>query len=86
MAKGRSPSPDGILTEFYSKFWDTLGAEFTTMLQQAIAQGALSAGMIASLITLLPKEGDRERLANWQPITLLNSSYKIFAKVLQVQL
>lgn len=42
--------------------------------------------MTNGLITLLQKDGNQEHLANWQPITLLNSSYKIFAKALQIRL
>jgi hypothetical protein len=42
--------------------------------------------MMNGLITLIPKEGDRELLSNWRPITLLNSTYKIFAKTLQIRL
>ena len=29
------------------------------------------------------KNGDHSSLINWQPITLLNTTYKIFAKALQ---
>ena len=38
------------------------------------------------LITLLYKGGARNTLNNWQPITLLNVSYKFFAKALQMRL
>jgi hypothetical protein len=82
MAKGHSPGPDGVLTEFYCKFWNTIGADFIIMIQHAIEVGNLLAGMTSGLITLLPKKGSRENLSNWRPITLLNSFYKIFAKVL----
>ena len=42
--------------------------------------------MTQGLIAPLAKEGDKEYLSKWSPITLLNSSYKIFTKVLQVKL
>lgn len=86
MANGRSPGPDGILTEFYAKFWHIIGDDFTSMIREAIAQGTLPMGMNQGLVVLLPKEGDREFITNWRPITLLNSSYKILAKVLQIRL
>lgn len=35
---------------------------------------------------LLPKDGDLKLLSCWRPITLLNTSYKFFAKVLQISL
>jgi hypothetical protein len=38
------------------------------------------------LITLLHKGRGRSSLNNWRPITLLNSTYKIFTKALQIRL
>jgi hypothetical protein len=35
---------------------------------------------------MLFKNTDRSKLTNWQPITLLNTTHKIFAKALQRQL
>ena len=42
--------------------------------------------MTEGLIVLLHKKGQCNTLNNWRPITLLNMSYKIFAKALQVHL
>jgi hypothetical protein len=42
--------------------------------------------MTKGLIALLFKSGEREDLGNWWPITLLNTSYKILAKTLQLRL
>jgi hypothetical protein len=42
--------------------------------------------MTQGLIALLHKGGDRLKLTNWHPITLLNISYKILAKALQLRL
>lgn len=86
MATGRSPGPDGVLVEFYSQFWDLIGEEFTAMLETSIDNGRLPRGMNKGLVILLPKDGDWELLRNWQPITLLNTSYKVFAKTLKLWL
>lgn len=86
IARGRSPGPDGIIVEFYHQFWDMIADEFTRMLTTAIEQESLPSGMNKGLVVLLPKDGDRELLSNWRPITLLNTSYKIFAKSLQLRL
>ena len=42
--------------------------------------------MTAGLISLIYKAGPREDLSNWRPITLLNTSYKILAKALQLRI
>jgi hypothetical protein len=51
---------------------------FTTMLRD----GATSAYINKGLITLIPKTGDRARLNNWRPITLLGNIYKVLVKTL----
>ena len=40
--------------------------------------------MTRGAIILLPKLGPHEDLGNWRPITLLNATYKIVAKALQL--
>jgi hypothetical protein len=48
------------------------------------ALGRLLPGITRGLLALLHKSGDRPKLiTNWRLITLLNISYKLFAKVLQ---
>jgi hypothetical protein len=86
MAKALSPGPDGISTEFYYRFWDLIGDEFTEMVLCSIFQGHLPGGMTSVTIALLFKSGDRTDLSNWRPITLLNVSYKVVAKSLQIRL
>lgn len=86
MARGRSPGPDGVIVNFFLKFWDAIGDDYLAMIQSAITDGHLLVGMIAGTIILIFKAGEHENLSNWHPITLLNVSYKILAKVLQLRL
>jgi len=51
---------------------------FTAMLGNGRASVEINKGVI----TLIPKSGDRAKLSNWRPITLLGSTYKVLAKVL----
>jgi hypothetical protein len=82
LPKGKAPGHDGIPMEFYHEYADkvplTLFRAFTTMLNA----GTTSAYINKGLITLIPKTGDRARLSNWRPITLLGSTCKILAKTL----
>jgi hypothetical protein len=52
------------------------------MIHLAIQQGRLPTGMTKGMLVLLHKGGEREMLNNWRPISLLNVSYKIYAKLL----
>jgi len=47
-----------------------------------LALGEASTFINKGLITMIPKTGDRSKLRNWRPITLLGSVYKILAKAL----
>ncbi|XP_059064589.1 uncharacterized protein LOC131856711 [Cryptomeria japonica] len=48
--------------------------------------GTLSSEINRGNIKLLPKDGDKTFIRNWRPITLLNVSYKILAKILAIRL
>ena len=83
---GRSPGLDGIPVELYrrckSEFIPLLCRLFT-----AIATvGDLPPGFHDGVITILHKAGDRTNPANYRPITLLNSDYRLYAKVLALRL
>ena len=54
------------------------------MVQKSVKDGGFPNGVTKGLIILLPKCSDLHLLNNWRPITLLNISYKIFAKALQL--
>jgi exonuclease III len=86
IAKDRAPGPDGISVQFYVKFWYLIGEEFKEMIDKALANRCLPQGMTQGLISLIFKSGDQSDLGNWRPITLLNTSYKILAKALQLRL
>jgi len=63
-----------------------LGDDYTSMLQESILQGRFPTSMTSGVIALIFKKGDKTNLSNWRPITLLNITYKILAKTLQVRL
>jgi hypothetical protein len=86
MAKGKSPSPDGLTVDLYISLWPIFSQEYMDMILCSIERGSLPPGTTEGLITLLYKGGARNTLNNWQPITLLNVSYKFFAKALQMHL
>jgi hypothetical protein len=76
LPKGKAPGHDGISMEFYQELVNEvvpiLLSAFMTMLNVRSTSAYINKG----LITLIPKSGDRARLGNWRPITLLSSTYK----------
>jgi len=82
LPKGKAPGHNGIPIEFFQAYAyevaPTLLKAYTAMLASGEASNYINRG----LITLIPKTGDRSKLRNWRPITLLGSVYKILAKTL----
>ncbi len=82
LPKGKAPGNDGPPMEFFHECAEEtapiLLQAFTAMLGTGRALAAINKGVI----TLIPKSGDRAKLSNWRPITLLGSTYKVLAKVL----
>jgi hypothetical protein len=98
LPRGVSPGLDGLPYEFYVHFWAQLGPLFLAMANEAL-QAALAAdggdllaalppSMLAGLIVLLLKPGaaDARDLACSRPITLLNTDYRLLARVLVARL
>ena len=61
---------------------DWIGEEILLFYNDAFDNGSLGSNVNRGIIKPLPKIGDRSLVKNWRPITLLNLSYKIIAKLL----
>ena len=80
--RGSSPGPDGIPIEFYKTFRGYWAIVLQGIYLEIDKKGRLPTSMTESFITLLPKHtSDKQDVANWRPISLLNSDYKILTKV-----
>ena len=91
LPRGKSPGFDGLPYEFYQRFWDQLGPELTAVLGEAFQPGgpaSLPADMTKGRVTLLykGKGADRAEPASYRPITLLNTDYKLAARVIASRL
>jgi hypothetical protein len=86
MVPNKSPGPDGLIVEFYTKFWNLIRHDYTKMVQESIQQGHFPHRVNKGLIALIHKGNAIDDLGNWRPISLLNVAYKIMAKALQRRL
>ncbi len=86
LKKGTAPGGDGLPVEFYRAFWPLVGVELVEVYQESLGKGELPPTMRTGLVTLLYKKGKKEDLANWRPITLLTTDYKVLAKVITERL
>ncbi|CAI5473818.1 unnamed protein product, partial [Closterium sp. Yama58-4] len=82
MAKGKSPGADGIPKEFFSQHWDSLGGDVIGFVKQFEETVVLPPAALEAVTVLLHKKGAKDQVQNYQPITQLNSTYKLVARVL----
>jgi hypothetical protein len=77
---------DCIISEFYQLFWEPIKDEFIVLVCEIFKEKQLSKSQNRGVLTLLFKSGERENIRNWRPLTLLNTDYKIIAKILAERL
>ncbi|CAL5415768.1 unnamed protein product [Camellia sinensis] len=78
----KAPGPDGFNLLFFQKFWKVLKSEVLHFMRDFHTTSKLSCGINSSFITLIPKNDTPNGLADFRPISLVGSMYKILSKVL----
>lgn len=87
LQKGKSPGPDGLPGEFYTTFSVQLTPILSALYSDSLEAGVLPSTLNQACITLLAKKNkDPLNCASYRPISLLNTDYKILAKVLACRL
>ena len=83
MALNKTPGTDGFQVNFYVCFFTRIKDYLLQAYQFSIKCNRLYSSVREGIITLLPKSGrNLDFIKNWRPITLLNTDYKIFSKVI----
>ena len=84
MKNGSAPGPDGLTYSFLKMFWCQINTLIFESFNAAHRQGEMSITQRQAVITLIHKgkELPRDELANWRPISLTNTDYKLLAKCL----
>ncbi|CAI5482211.1 unnamed protein product [Closterium sp. Yama58-4] len=81
LADGKSPGKDGLPKELFERHWDVLGKDFLRMAQSFVVSASIPASIKEAVTILLHKKGEKDKLDNYRPITLLNFTYKVLARV-----
>ncbi|CAI5940392.1 unnamed protein product [Closterium sp. NIES-65] len=81
LANNKSPGKDGLPKELFERNWDILGGEFLRMAQNFSDTASIPASIKEAVTILLHKKGDKDKLDNYRPITLLNFTYIVLARV-----
>lgn len=82
MAPLKAPGPDGLHAMFYQRMWPVVGNSIVKMVKDFFATGILPDNLNDTLITLIPKVDNPDRVNQFRPISLCNVCYKIITKTL----
>lgn len=81
--KKKSPGPDGLTYEFYLTNYDIIKSDLLQLYNLYLSGRSVPPKEFTDgIITLIPKNGDLTDLDNHRPISLLNTDYKIFTKII----
>jgi hypothetical protein len=80
------PGPDGLSFLFYQKFWNIIKRDLMALVRR-FERGELNiARLNYAMIILIPEEEEAKTLKKFRHISLINCSFKIFAKTLNNRL
>ena len=83
LATNKTPGPDGLPSEFYKSYSEYLAPQLHKIYLEALAQMRLPKSQNeAILVSLLKPDKDSTLPGSYRPLALLNTDYKILAKLL----
>ena len=85
LPNNKTPGADGLPKEFYKAYWPLIGPLFLIMAKE-FEKGLLPNSMTQAITVLIFKKGNHQNIANYRPISLLGTDYKILAKLLSQRL
>jgi hypothetical protein len=78
----KAPGTDGIKTAFYKENWKTVKDDFCDVLNQMMLHETTDTQQNKGIIVCLPKQNGKQTPEGYRPITLLNTDYKILARII----
>eukprot|EP00253_Pinus_taeda_P006593 PITA_06593 len=82
----KAPGPDGFPICFYRAHWGIIKKDFIKMVKWIQCKGKIGGYTNSTHLALIPKENCPTTFSHFRPISLCNSSYKIFTKILATRL
>ena len=87
LPNNKSPGCDGLTSEFYKIFWLYIKDLIFDSFLYSFESGLMSIDQRRAILCLLPKaKKDLRFLKNWRPLSILNTDYKLLAKLLATRL
>lgn len=81
-AKGKACGPDRLAVEVWAAGSGVWAPLLSRLFSAMMEEGRVPRGFLNGAVTAFHKRGDRREVANYRPIQLLNTDYRVLAKVL----
>ncbi|XP_074322934.1 uncharacterized protein LOC141659900 [Apium graveolens] len=82
MHSDKSPGIDGLNPGFYRAYWEIVGGDVTKFCRTFFETGELPADVNRTLVCLIPKVKQPNKVADLRPISLCNVLMRILSKVM----
>ena len=86
LGRHKSTGPDGMNNDYYKDTAALMVPALVSISNLILAGSEVPSSFLESMIIPLRKKGDSDDAMNYRPISLLQTSYKVFAKVLATRL
>jgi hypothetical protein len=80
--RNKSPGQDEFNFSFFKRFWDLIKEEMGVMFDQFFTTATLPRSFSSYFLTIIPKVDSPLKIGDFRPISLVESLYKLVAKVL----
>ena len=77
----KAPGPDGMSAIFFHKYWDIVGLNIINMVLNVLNSNMPITEINKTNITLIPKTSQPFKMAEFRPVSLCNTTYKLISKV-----
>ncbi|GJX34584.1 RNA-directed DNA polymerase, eukaryota, reverse transcriptase zinc-binding domain protein [Tanacetum coccineum] len=78
----KAPGPDGFTSKFFKKSWKTTGKDVCEAVREFFKTNKLLGEVNATLITLVPKIHNPNKVSDYRPIACCNVIYKCISKII----
>ena len=78
--------PDGLHVVFFHRFWLIVGSSVVNVVKKVFMERKVPEYLNKTHIALIPKIQGPETIANYRPISLCNTVYKIITKIIVARL